>query len=88
MKTHELKVWIEFFCPLYHGRKTFEIRKNDRDFEVGDTLILKEYDPQASVYVGGEVIAEVTYVTDFMQAQGYVVLGIKIKKKRGHENEN
>jgi ASC-1-like (ASCH) protein len=38
MVEHQLKIKQ---CYLYHileGRKTFEVRKNDRDFQVGDTI--------------------------------------------------
>jgi ASC-1-like (ASCH) protein len=41
---HELKTWKEYYDPIFMGRKTFEVRKNDRDFKVGDTLILIETD--------------------------------------------
>ena len=44
-KTHKLKIWPTFFEAVEAGNKTFECRKNDRDFATGDTLILKEYDP-------------------------------------------
>lgn len=46
--THDLKCWPEYFEPLLDGRKTFEIRKNDRPFAVGDTLYLKECNPNFS----------------------------------------
>ncbi len=39
---HDLKVAIEFMDPLLTLSKTFEIRKNDRDFKVGDILRLRE----------------------------------------------
>ena len=44
-KTHELKVWSEFYDKISSKSKQFEVRKNDRDFKVGDTLILREFIP-------------------------------------------
>lgn len=43
--THELKIWPQYYCRVADGSKTFEVRKNDRGFQPGDTVILKEYDP-------------------------------------------
>ncbi len=40
--THELKTDSEVFQLIRLGHKNFEIRKNDRDFKPGDTLILRE----------------------------------------------
>ncbi|RZI48444.1 DUF3850 domain-containing protein [Lactococcus kimchii] len=42
MKTHELKLDIKYFDDVESGKKNFEIRKNDRDFQVGDILELKK----------------------------------------------
>lgn len=42
---HELKVWPEFFDPLDRNEKTFEARRNDRGFKVGDILHLREFVP-------------------------------------------
>ncbi len=59
---HELKTWPAPFEAVWRGRKTFEIRKADRDFMIGDVLRLKEYDPDTKTYSGREVDRWVTYV--------------------------
>lgn len=33
MKIHYLKIWPDYFDLIYRGEKTFELRKNDRDFK-------------------------------------------------------
>lgn len=43
MAIHKLKIDSKYFDAVRKGFKTFEIRKNDRNFEVGDKLILQEY---------------------------------------------
>ena len=41
--THELKIRPEYFKAVVLGDKMFEIRKNDRDFKVGDIIVLHEW---------------------------------------------
>lgn len=80
MKTHELKILPEFFEAVTSGRKQFEIRRNDRNFKVGGTIILREFiclENNHWTYTGNSYKAEITYITDFMQKDGYVVLGIR-----------
>ena len=38
MKLHELKIKHEYFEEVDRGRKTFELRKNDRNYQVGDLI--------------------------------------------------
>lgn len=58
---HKLKTIQPFFDHVKQGYKSFEIRKNDRDFKVGDILILQEYDAQNQNYSGEELVREVLY---------------------------
>jgi hypothetical protein len=73
---HELKTWPEYFDAVRDGRKTFEIRRNDRGFKVGDVLVLQEFDPETQKYSGEMASFCVTYLTDFGQTAGNVVMGI------------
>lgn len=41
MKIHELKIKQGYFEAIESGEKTFEIRKDDRDYEVGDLIAFK-----------------------------------------------
>ena len=43
MKTHIKKLTQPFFDDVWYGKKKFELRKNDCDYNVGDFIILKEY---------------------------------------------
>jgi hypothetical protein len=73
---HELKTWPEFFAATRRGHKHFELRRDDRPegFQVGDELLLKEWDPAIEEpygpgeggkykgYTGREVLVRVDYV--------------------------
>jgi hypothetical protein len=59
---HELKTWPAMFQPVFDGIKPWELRQNDRDFQVGDTLHLCEWSPDAQRYTGRSIEADVTYI--------------------------
>ncbi len=63
-KQHELKCWPQFFDAIAEGRKRHDLRRAyDRDFHVGDTLHLREFDPANNAYTGRDQVVHVTYVT-------------------------
>lgn len=74
---HELKIYQEYFEAVKDGRKKFEIRKNDRDYKVGDILVLLEYDKYYEAFTGEKITVEISYMPDFPLKDDYVVLGIE-----------
>lgn len=44
MKCHELKIKPEYYEKVTRGIKRFELRKDDRAYEVGDHVMFKEWD--------------------------------------------
>lgn len=83
---HELKSWPDFFEPVLTGTKTFELRKNDRHFAVGDILVLREFDDRKGTYTGRTLRKRVVYLLDGIGSgaitpmhglmRGYCILGI------------
>jgi len=78
---HELKILSKYFEDALTGNKPFELRKNDRDYKVGDILALNEVSDDKTKYTGNSLLCEVTYVLDLKDwladSEDYVILGIR-----------
>ena len=89
MKIHDLKILPEYFEAVLNGSKTFELRKDDRDIQVGDVLHLKEYDKTNGLYTGQMIIKKVLYilrnVPEYGLKEGYCIIGFNGMK--GGKNE-
>jgi hypothetical protein len=79
--THALKTWPEYFSAIEQGTKTFELRKDDRPFQIGDKLLLQEWEPASKAYTGGETIRIIDYIlrdaVEFGLRKGFVIIGFK-----------
>lgn len=85
---HHLKTWPAYWEAIERGDKTFEVRKNDRAFQTGDTLMLEYFDPTPEAFPGYSnfmavqrqaLERRVTFVLpggQFGIEAGYVVMGI------------
>jgi Domain of unknown function (DUF3850) len=76
-RVHQLKTIEPYFSAVKSGDKTFEVRRFDRDFKVGDFLMLTFYDPKTN-QLGESIIKRITYMlTDQPYVpEGYVILAI------------
>lgn len=43
---HNLKIWPQNYARVKDGSMLYQVRNNDRGFQYGDTVTLKEYDPE------------------------------------------
>ena len=75
---HDLKCWPAYFAAVRAGGKPFEIRRNDRDFAVGDTVRLLEFDPETETFTGQVEERLITFLLseeDFGVVHGFVAIG-------------
>lgn len=89
-REHELKVWPNYFDALRRGDKLFEVRRNDRDFQRGHLLWLREFNPDQSQapqtwgdprYTGADLRFRISYVLhggQFGIEPGFAVLGLAL----------
>lgn len=73
---HKLKIDEEYFEAVLNEKKNFEIRFNDRNFQIDDIVILQEITENRE-YTGREITATISYITDFEQKEGFVVFSFK-----------
>lgn len=81
MTHHDLKIWPIYFVDVAAGRKTFEIRReDDRVFQIGDTINLREWDPASTPgdFTGRTCLVEVTYIGTIPFIHGYVGMSIRL----------
>lgn len=85
---HELKTWPEFWRDIAAGRKTFEVRKDDRGFQVGDLLVLFEWS-KTRLYTGRRVVRRATYILRAHPglSPGFVVMGLGLPTLNGNSPE-
>lgn len=75
-----IKTWQDPFCDILNGIKRFEYRINDRNYLIGNILVLREYHPESNEYSGRSICAEVVsiYKDGYGIPDGYCIMGIKI----------
>lgn len=84
MTRHVLKVDFKYANAILNGKKSFEVRKNDRNFMVGDEIVFKVLIDKGS-YAGAEaahplngIVYRIDYVLNNFEglAQKYVAFSI------------
>lgn len=77
-KRIDKKILPGYYKAVYTGKKTFELRKDDADYQVGDTLVLREW--TGTKYTGHSCECRITYILRnaerFGLQEGYCILSI------------
>ena len=82
-KIHEIKIAAMYYEDVVSGKKSFELRKNDRGYKQGDKLIMLEF--KDGKYTGRIVNADIVYMLEDYTglAEGYCILGIQVTDYNG-----
>ncbi len=86
--SHKLKCWEKFFQAKWDRKKDWELRKDDRNYKVGDTLTQEEGNIEHDDFVrtGRILIEEITFILreqpQFGLQKGYCIMSTKELDRR------
>ncbi len=90
MRRHELKTWvIPFIAIAVEERKHHEIRFDDRGYQVGDALFLREFIKEEELYTGRAREYEVTFISrgpEWGLPEGVVVMSVEARSELMTDN--
>lgn len=80
---HYVKILPEYFDAVQNLEKNFELRKDDRNYQVGDFITLNEW--KDGVYTGRQAGAyKISYILrncpEYGLKDGYCIIGLKEQK--------
>lgn len=83
---HQLKIRKKYLVDILEGIKSFEVRKNDRNYQAGDVLILNEWEPADEIlgvgdYTGKKIKVKVDYIfymDELIKGCEYCVMSIRV----------
>ena len=91
MELHKLKIKNKYYQDIYYGDKTFELRKDDRNYQVGDLIEFtiidsvpetdEKNDKSVSIGVTANCLYKITYILKDVPEYGldkdYCIFGIE-----------
>ena len=90
-KRIEKKILPQYFDAVKQHRKTFELRKDDSDYQCGDILILREWDDKHGKYTGRSTERQITYILrdmpEYGLKEGYCILAIQTPGRKEAEEQ-
>lgn len=77
-QTHEIKCWPTYFGAIRRKEKNFDVRRDDRGYQKGDKVVLREWEPDGLYYTGNDEHRKIKFILtggQFGIEPGFVVLG-------------
>jgi hypothetical protein len=88
---HHLKIKKEYFMLQLKGDKNYELRKDDRDFQTGDILVLQLIDNNSQL-TGDEIDVVITSVLrnceEYGLQKGFAILGTSFLRYQVRNKQN
>lgn len=78
-RIHQIRLAAMYYDDVASGKKSFELRKNDRDYKVGDTLEMQEF--KDGRFMGRIIRAKIVYMLENYTGleEGYCILGTEVE---------
>jgi len=83
---HDIKILPVYFEAWMKGKKRCELRNADRNYEVGDTVRMWEWDPKKKKYTGKMIVSEILHIDDvqeIMNLHGASMKSVPVKNAKG-----
>lgn len=86
-KQHEVKIVASYYEDVVSGKKSFELRKNNRGYKQGDSLKMLEF--KDGKHTGRTIDADIIYMLEDYTGltEGYCILGIRVTDYTGKVSE-
>ena len=75
---HSIKCWPPYFGAIRRKEKNFDVRRDDRGYQKGDTVVLREWDQSSVRFTGNDEHRKIKFILtggQFGIEPGFVVLG-------------
>lgn len=87
MRVHQKKIWPQFYDQVTSGKKPFDLRKNDCQYQEGDVINMREWDPDTQDYTGRGVTVDITYVMAIADIESRLKSALGLNPCMGGVNE-
>lgn len=75
-QTHFIKSHLENYRDITSGKRLFDVRNDDRGYEVNDYVVFREFNPERNAYTGRWMECLITRIADSGEISKWLKRGI------------